>query len=233
MQVRDFETLDELREAFPSAFLPQGTLNLSGLSGIRSLPRDMAVEGDLKLDGCSDLVETPDGLEVRGSVYAVRCNSLVRIGQANVHKALHISRCSNLDEISSYVKVGTLVLFHCPNLEYIPPTVIVEGSVSLTYCSGLGEVPWEHIKGHFNAVGCTGLRELPSPFSVESFIDISSTKGLELRDDITCHRIIARRTNGLKVSENLFARMQDDMDLDGSEYTLTDPLLEDSSPRPS
>ncbi|GBQ84835.1 hypothetical protein AA14337_2926 [Acetobacter malorum DSM 14337] len=233
MQARDFETVAELRDAFPSAFMVDGTLNLSGQSGIRTLPRNMIVEGDLRFDGCSDLLETPDGLEVMGSMRGGRCNSLVRIGQANVRQDLSIARCDSLDEISPDVAVGGLILFHCANLEYISPAVRVRGSVSLSYCTGLNAVPWEEIKGYFNAVGCTGLNDLPSQFSVESFIDISSTHGLELRDDVICGRIIARRCKDLKVSEGLVARLSGDIDLTGSEYTLTAPPTEEFSPGPA
>ncbi|GBR54230.1 hypothetical protein CSR02_12765 [Acetobacter pomorum] len=49
MQVRDFKTVAELREAFPSAFLTNGTVDLSRKRGIRTLPRDMTVERHLIL----------------------------------------------------------------------------------------------------------------------------------------------------------------------------------------
>lgn len=67
---------------------------------------------------------------------------------------------------------------------------------------------------------------------MEVCLDISETRGLELRDDVTSPLIFARRCEGLIISESLMNRMSGRIDHEGSEYTLTDPSFEDSSPRP-
>lgn len=233
MQARDFKTVAELREAFPSAFLANGTVDLSRKRGIRTLPRDMTVERHLILDDCPDLIETPDGLKVKGWACISACHSLEKIGKAEVTGSFQVTTCRRLHEISPDLKSGELLIIHCASLSHIPPTVRVERSVSLSFCPELKDVPWETVRGTFSAVGCTSLSDLPSPFSVAGYLDISGTRGLELRDDVTSPLIFARRCEGLTVSEGLIERMQGNMDLDGSEYTISTPSAEGPSPGPA
>lgn len=109
----------------------------------------------------------------------------------------------------------------------------MEGSVSLSYCENLIDVPWKTVNGNFSATPCTSLSNLPPQFTVDGRLNISETSGLELRDDVTAPLIFARRCEGLTISESLMNRMPGRIDLEGSEYTIAGPSLEDSSPSPS
>lgn len=233
MQVRDFETVAELREAFPSAFLANGNVDLSRQPSIRTLPRDMVVDHHLILDDCPNLIETPDGLIVKGWMCVNGCGSLQKIGKAEVTGSFQVRSCRNLSEISPALKSGELLIIDCASLSQIPSTVRVEWSVRLSFCPEIKEVPWNTVRGAFSAVGCTSLSTLPSPFSVGGYLDISGTRGLELRDDVTAPLIFARRCEGLTISESLIERMQGNVDLDGSEYTVSNPSAEEPSPSPS
>ncbi|GBR54233.1 hypothetical protein AA11825_2628 [Acetobacter pomorum DSM 11825] len=93
-------------------------------------------------------------------------------------------------------------------------------------------MPWKTVRGNFSAVGCTSLSDLPSTFSVSGYLDISGTRGLELRDDVTSPLIFARRCEGLTVSEGLIERIRGNIDLDGSEYTVTALSAEEPAPGP-
>lgn len=233
MQARDFNTVSELREAFPSAFLADGTVDLSYQRGIRTLARDMTVERDLILDECLNLVEIPDGLIVKGMLSCNHCRTLKRIGKAEVGGIFQVTGSESLCNINSNLKVGELHIVCCPRLAHIPDTVLVEGSVSLSYCENLIDVPWKTVNGNFSATACTSLSNLPPQFTVDGRLNISETRGLELRDDVTAPLIFARRCEGLTISESLMNRMPGRIDLEGSEYTLAGPSLEDSSPSPS
>lgn len=203
MQARDFKTIAELREAFPSAFLANGSVDFSGQSGIRTLPRDMIVDGQLFLDDCSNLVETPDGLIVKEGVSLTDCPALKKIGDANIHGMLRVVFCPRLHEVSNTLKANSLWIALCGNLASIPDTVQVARNVSITACHALTAIPWHHVNGHLRLMGCTGLQTLPSPMTVDGELDVSDTRGLELGDDVSASEIIARKCDGLTVSQRL------------------------------
>lgn len=232
MQTRDFETVAELREAFPSAFLGNGTVNLAGQAAIRTLPPGMVVSRHLILDRCSNLIETPHDLTVKGGMTAKGCHSLEKIGRANIEGAMYILNCDRLHTISPDLKVGDFVINYCKSLSHLPDTIKVDRDVCISYCQALKSIPWKNINGHFNAVGCSELTSLPSPFSVAGEMDISGTSGLELHNDVSASLIFGKRCEKIRICSSLLERMGGKINISGSENTPVPFPMEQRSPSP-
>ncbi|WP_143225571.1 hypothetical protein [Acetobacter pomorum] len=228
MGIKDFSTIDELREAFPSSFLANGTVDLTARREIRTLPSDMTVAGHLILDNCDNLTETPENLSVTGWMCAASCHSLEKINKARVGGNMHITNCPRLHVLSPALSVGECIINYCSSLSELPKFHVAR-NISVSYCPEIRVLPWDDVRGYFSAVGCTGLKELPSPFSVAGQLDISGTRGLELRSDVSSPLILARNCEALEISDgSLLRRLGGNIDLDGSEYTILTP---DSMPQ--
>ena len=73
---KEFITLLWKKHPFPSNIIVAGDVNLSGWTGLTSLPERLTVKGNLNLSGCTRLTSLPEGLIVEGDVILSGCIGL-------------------------------------------------------------------------------------------------------------------------------------------------------------
>jgi hypothetical protein len=77
---------------FKKEFKVGGSLDLSGCTGLKSLPDNLKVGGCLNLSGCTGLKSLPDNLKVGGSLYLFGCIGLKSLpDNLKVGRSLYLS----------------------------------------------------------------------------------------------------------------------------------------------
>jgi hypothetical protein len=105
-------TRKALKIRFAKDFKVPGYLDLSGCTGLKSLPSNLKVPGYLDLSGCTRLKSLSSDLKVGGS--------------------LDLSGCTRLKSLPSNLKVaGYLNLYGCTRLKSLPSDLKVGGSLYL------------------------------------------------------------------------------------------------------
>ena len=120
----------------------KGNFDLSGCTGLTSLPKDLSVSGNLNLSGCTGLTSLPENLNVDGDLNLSRCTGLRSMPEKlNIYGDLNLSRCTSLTYLSEKLRIlGHLNLSGCTGLRSLPECLSIgsrhlylNGCVGLTY----------------------------------------------------------------------------------------------------
>ena len=126
-------TRKALKIRFAKDFKVPGYLDLTGYTGLKSLPSNLKVPGSLDLTGCTGLKSLPSDLKVAGSLDLRGCTGLKSLpSDLKVPGYLNLSGCTGLKSLPSDLKVaGYLDLRGCTGLKSLPSDLKVGGSLYL------------------------------------------------------------------------------------------------------
>ena len=125
-------TRKALKIRFAKDFKVPGYLDLSGCTGLKSLPSNLKVPESLNLSGCTGLKSLPSDLKVGGYLDLNGCTGLKSLpSDLKVGGYLYLHGCTGLKSLPSNLKVaGYLNLYGCTRLKSLPSNL---GSIG-TYC---------------------------------------------------------------------------------------------------
>ena len=208
-----------LRGRPPSHMRVKGSLNLSRLSELRSLPANLTAE-TLDVSDCTNLISLPIALTCRElllrrtriealppevnvwrRIDAQDCRRLRTIYSVRVQD-LNLRGCVALQNLPDNLMVKRLDVSHCPRLIELPSKLakhVIDLNVS--HCTGLSALPEDlvHLET-LNISGCTGLTSLPENIRIRSSIDLAGSSIKELPWSLRSVRIHWR---GVPVSDRI------------------------------
>jgi hypothetical protein len=116
-----------------------GDLNLTGCTGLTTLPEGLNVGGSLNLTGCTGLTALPEGLYVGSILLLVGCTGLTALPEGmNVGGTLYLDGCTGLTALPEGLNVGgDLYLTGCTGLTALPEGMNVGCNLHLSGCTGL------------------------------------------------------------------------------------------------
>ena len=158
-----------------------GDLDLSGCTGLTSLPEGLSVGGNLYLIGCTGLKSLPEGLSVRGDLYLCDCTGLTSLPEGlSVGGDLYLRGCTGLTSLPENLSFGgNLDLFGCTGITSLPENLSVGGNLYLSGCTGLTSLPENlSVGGDLNLSGWWGLTSLPENLRVGGDLDLIGCTGL-------------------------------------------------------
>ncbi len=202
-----FSFLKDLKSLPFSSLELTGSLILSGMVKLESLPDKLSVGGDLKVTNCSSLDSLPSSLFVEGDLSFSFCDSMKELpedivlgGDCDLSNtvleklpeslsvfpgSLYLNDSSIEDLSNLKVVNGDLCLERTP-IKALPDSLKLNGDLHLIDCDDLESFGDNiEISGYFNFYNCPKVRGLGAGFKVASDVGIGDCDLLEsLPDDM-------------------------------------------------
>ncbi|KXV05705.1 hypothetical protein [Acetobacter malorum] len=183
-----FETMEQLKKAFPKAFPRNGSLNLKDRRTIVSLPSVLRAAGSLTVSGCSRLEHLPASRDMIFQVEAEDCTSLKSIdpAYASFEGVLYLNNCTSLEGLPGGMRLkggGSLFLENCTALRSLPDGLEVDGKLAIDGCTGLTELPENLKAGYLYMQGCTNVKALPASLQAD-MIYLKGCNGIQIPQEL-------------------------------------------------
>ncbi|AQT06264.1 hypothetical protein [Acetobacter persici] len=200
-----YTKISELRGDFPTAFRADGSLFLAGKAEIESLPENLSSDGHINLSRCINLRAIPARIAPKLYLTASECPSLTKIAEGlslyyaqfcdctalkglpsvlTVTHGLAVDGCTNLSEIPSTIKVGSLSAKHCKALTSLPVGLSPLSDLHLDE-SMVQAIPDGTVVRHGLSLINTPITHLPEGLGLKSYLNVSSCENLkELPSDL-------------------------------------------------